>query len=111
MNALLSLSSSPAKRTTEVVPSPTSLSYALAISTKTFAAGWTMSKRLRIVAPSLDIVVLFPILIILSMPLGPSVVLTISAIDWQALMFEIIYAFPYEVSVPSFNTKIVGCNR
>jgi hypothetical protein len=39
MKGFASLSNSPAKSVTLVVPSPTSLSYALAISTNTRAAG------------------------------------------------------------------------
>jgi hypothetical protein len=39
INYLAYFKSSPAVRTTDVVPSPTSLSYDLAISTKVFAAG------------------------------------------------------------------------
>lgn len=74
---LLSFINSPARRVTEVVPSPTSLSYDLAISTRVLAAGWTIFKRDNIVAPSLEIVVLFSV-IILSIPLGPKVVLTTS---------------------------------
>ena len=61
---------SPANNVTEVVPSPTSLSYDLAISTNVLAAGWTMLSKAKIVAPSLVIVVLYS-LIILSIPLGP----------------------------------------
>lgn len=50
----------------------TSLSYDLAISTNVLAAGWAISNKLKIVAPSLLIVVLlFYDVIILSIPLGP----------------------------------------
>lgn len=42
----------PANTTTEVVPSPASISYALEISTSILAVGWTTSIYLRIVAPS-----------------------------------------------------------
>jgi len=52
-----SLRSSPARRTTDVVPSPTSLSYDLAMSTRVLAAGCTMSRRAIKVAPSFEIVV------------------------------------------------------
>lgn len=60
----------------------TSASCDLAISTNDLAAGWTTSKSFIIVAPSLDIVA-FPLLstISLSIPLGPSVVLTASESD------------------------------
>jgi len=60
INSLDCLRSSPAKSTTEVVPSPTSLSYDLAISTKVLAAGCTMSKREIKVAPSFEIVTFLP---------------------------------------------------
>ena len=73
--------SSPAVRTTEVVPSPTSLSYDLAISTNVFAAGWTISSNPIRVAPSFEMVTLLPSWISLSIPLGPRVVLTTSTID------------------------------
>ena len=59
-NGLASFNNSAAKRVTDVVPSPTSSSYAFAISTKTLAAGCTMSRSWRIVAPSFEMVVLFP---------------------------------------------------
>lgn len=90
MKTLAYLRSSPAVRTTEVVPSPTSLSYDLAISTSVFAAGWTISNRLMRVAPSFEIVTDLPSWISLSIPLGPKVVFTTSTIDWQALILEMI---------------------
>lgn len=80
-----SLKSSPASTATVVVPSPTSSSYVLEISIKIFAAGLSTWIDLRIVAPSLVTVMLFlcegsPTLYrILSIPLGPKVVLTRSA--------------------------------
>lgn len=82
----------------------------MAISTKILAAGWTMSSRERIVAPSFVISVPLSEVIILSIPLGPKVFLTISAMEFTAFIFEIIYPLPWEVSVPSLNNKIVGCN-
>ena len=87
---MLSFKISPANKVTVVVPSPTSLSYDFAISTNIFAAGWTISNYSNIVAPSLVIIVLFPVLIILSIPLGPKVVLTTSAIALTAFILEII---------------------
>lgn len=60
-------------RVTEVVSSPTSASWDLAISTKVFAAGWTTSRSFRIVSPSLEIVALLrPSTRSLSMPCGTS---------------------------------------
>lgn len=53
-----------------------------------------MSKSLRTVAPSLVMVVLFPWVIILSIPLGPRVFLTISTTELTALMLETIYPLP-----------------
>jgi hypothetical protein len=50
------LSSSAAMMTTDVVPSPTSLSCFWAKSTKILPAGCSTSRRERIVAPSLEIV-------------------------------------------------------
>ena len=108
MKVFACLRSSPANRTTEVVPSPTSLSWDLAMSTRVLAAGCTMSRRLIRVAPSLEMVTPFPSWISLSMPLGPSVVLTTSTIDWQALMFEMICPFPEVSSVPSLRMTICG---
>jgi len=52
-------------------PSPTSLSWLLAISTRILAAACSMSSSLRMVAPSLEMVVSLWVVIILSMPLGP----------------------------------------
>eukprot|EP01139_Manchomonas_bermudensis_P005583 Amastigsp_a175365_241.p3 type:complete len:358 gc:universal Amastigsp_a175365_241:413-1486(+) len=46
----------PARTTTDVVPSPTSSSCDLAMSTIVLAAGCTMSRRFMMVAPSLEIV-------------------------------------------------------
>lgn len=45
----------------------------------------------------------------LSMPRGPRVVRTMSAIVWQAEMFDRSWARPWEVSVPSFRIIICGC--
>jgi hypothetical protein len=42
-NSLTSFKISPAKTTTEVVPSPTSASWDRAMSVRILAAGWTMS--------------------------------------------------------------------
>lgn len=48
-----------------------------------------------------------PSTISLSMPRGPRVVLTASAITWQALMLLTSWGMPWELSVPSFN-RITG---
>lgn len=45
----------------------------------------------------------------LSIPRGPSVVLTTSATAVQALMLLTNCALPCEVSVPSFKSMICGC--
>ena len=71
INYFASERSSPARRTTEVVPSPTSSSYDLAISTRVLAAGWIISNNSKIEAPSLVIYVSLYNLINLSIPLGP----------------------------------------
>merc|ERR1719167_740390 len=75
-----SLMSSLARTVTEVVPSPTSLSWTLDISTRTLAAGLSTPTDLRIVAPSFvtstDPLGLPMPQRILSMPLGPRVLLT-----------------------------------
>merc|ERR1719318_446276 len=69
----------PAITTTEVVPSPASISWALLSSTNILAAGWTTFIWFRMVAPSLVMVTsLLASWIILSMPLGPRLVLTAS---------------------------------
>jgi hypothetical protein len=57
MKSFANFNNSPVIKHTEVVPSPTSSSYAYAISTKILAAGWTISKSFKTVAPSLVIVV------------------------------------------------------
>ena len=80
-----SLSNSPARTATVVVPSPTYSSWVFEMSIKILAAGLSTCIDLRIVAPSLvTLMCLFlgPAAIgtrILSIPLGPRVVLTRSA--------------------------------
>lgn len=85
----LASSKAPATTTTEVVPSPASMSYALEISTNILAVGWTTSIYLRIVAPSF-VIKTSPraSYIILSMPLGPKLVRTTSEIALAALIFD-----------------------
>ncbi len=80
-----SLSSYPARTATVVVPSPTSSSWVLEMSMRIFAAGLSTCMDLRIVAPSLVTLILVFLgpdemgTKILSIPRGPSVVLTRSA--------------------------------
>jgi hypothetical protein len=71
------------------------LTWLMLISTNVFAAGCSISNNRIIVAPSLLMVTLRPSATSLSIPLGPSVVRTISATDWQALMLLISCALPY----------------
>ena len=82
------------------------------MSTKVFAAGCTMSSNFMMVAPSLEMVT-WPLLstMSLSMPLGPSVVLTVSTTAAQALMLDSSWPLPCDVSVPSFKRMICGCYR
>jgi hypothetical protein len=77
-------------------------------STRVLAAGCTISNSLIMVAPSLEMVVLWPSNTNLSIPRGPSVVFTASATAWHALILEIIWALPWEVSVPSRSRIIWG---
>ena len=39
----------------------------------------------------------------------PKVLLMTSAIDWHAFILLMIWAFPWEVSVPSLRSKMLGC--
>jgi len=96
------LSSSPAKTTAVVVPSPTSASWVLAISTIILAAGCSMSISLRIVTPSL-VMTTSPRVstIILSMPLGPRVVRTAPATALAAMMFDLCASRPAVLWLPS----------
>jgi len=84
-NVLASFMNSAASSTTEVVPSPTSSSYETDISASALAAGCTILRLFTIVAPSLVIVVEFEC-ISLSIPRGPRVDLTQSAMATHALM-------------------------
>eukprot|EP00977_Amphora_coffeiformis_P001650 scaffold310_cov168-Amphora_coffeaeformis.AAC.45 len=73
-------SSSEAKSTTDVVPSPTAASWDMEISTKVRAAGCAISSNFIMVAPSLEMVTRF-VATSLSRPAGPSVERTMSATD------------------------------
>ena len=81
-------SSSAARMTTEVVPSPTSLSCISESCTRTRAAGCSTSSWLRIVAPSF-VIVTSPrsSTSILSRPIGPSDDLTMFATESAAVTF------------------------
>lgn len=113
--SLISLRISPARTTTEVVPSPTSASWDRAMSTRMRAAGWTMSRSygapvsiyvfntrkasahgtlrtFMTVAPSLVIVCLpFSSTINRSPPYGPRVGFTVPCTATQALMLDRIW--------------------
>jgi len=79
------------------------------ISAKTRAAGCTISNSFMIVAPSFEMVTFVPSYMSLSMPRGPSVERTASTTAPQALMFEISWALPWLVSVPSRSKMMPGC--
>ena len=91
INSFPLFKSSAANITTEVVPSPTSLSWIWDSSTRTLAAGCVTSSYLRIVAPSL-VIVTSPMssTSILSSPYGPSEVLTIFESATTAMMFCVL---------------------
>jgi hypothetical protein len=82
------LSISAASSTTLVVPSPTSASWDMEMSTRVLAAGWAISSSFMMVAPSLLMVTFRPSNTSLSMPLGPSVLDTASATAQHALMLD-----------------------
>jgi hypothetical protein len=86
---------SPAKTITLVVPSPTSSSYDLEISSMDFAAGWLTSISLKIACPSLDKTIP-PIgsKSIFNIDLGPNVDTMTSAIAFAALMLAICAFLP-----------------
>ncbi len=103
------LNSWPATTAALVVPSPTSSSWVLDTSTTIFAAGCSMSISLRMVAPSF-VITTSPIesTSILSMPLGPRVVLTASATAFAAMMLLLWASLPLVLLLPSFKMNI-GC--
>ena len=106
-NSSALLNNSPAMTTTEVVPSPTMSSCFFAVSTSILAAGWLISISLMIVAPSL-VTVTSPneLTNILSIPLGPKVVLTIPDNTLAAVIFILKASFFEYLSVPSGRIKI-----
>lgn len=69
-----------------------------------------MSRSLRIVAPSF-VICASPrsFTMSLSIPRGPSVVASVSAMAKHAEIFERSCPLPWEVSVPSFRRITVGC--
>jgi len=100
--------SSPAMTTAVVVPSPTSSSWVWATSTIMLAAGCSMSISSRMVTPSF--VTTTPpasSTSILSIPFGPSVVRTVSATAWAAVMFIDCASLP-EVREDSSDSTSMG---
>mmetsp|Transcript_16168 Transcript_16168/g.39095 ORF Transcript_16168/g.39095 Transcript_16168/m.39095 type:complete len:243 (+) Transcript_16168:1121-1849(+) len=94
------VSRAPASTTTEVVPSPASISWDLDSSTNIFAVGWLTDICFRMVAPSLVMMTPpFPSWIILSMPRGPREVRTAVATAFAATMFIFRMSSP----LPSLN--------
>ena len=83
-----------------IVPSPISSSYVLEISIKILAAGLSICIDVKIVAPSLVTVMLLPAgpatigLRILSIPLGPRVVLTKSPMAMAPTKLVILATSP-----------------
>ena len=106
INSLPLFKSSAAKITTDVVPSPTSLSWIWDNSTRTLAAGWVTSNYLRIVAPSL-VIVTSPIssTSILSRPWGPRDVFTMFERERTARMFWVLTSWPYSLwpRIPTYD--------
>merc|ERR1719471_1248220 len=110
VHQLFRLSDELAGRTvTEVVPSPTSLSWTLDISTSTLAAGLSTPTDRRIVAPSLvTSTVPLPLPIphrILSMPLGPRVDLTRSPMAMAPTKLERRATSAFSSSAPCLNIR------
>ena len=102
--SLISFRISPARTTTDVVPSPTSASCDRAMSVRIRAAGWTMSSSFMTVAPSLVIVCLpFSSTSNKSPPYGPGVLFTVDCTATHALMFERICPRPCDWSVPGMH--------
>mmetsp|Transcript_7403 Transcript_7403/g.6635 ORF Transcript_7403/g.6635 Transcript_7403/m.6635 type:complete len:393 (-) Transcript_7403:30-1208(-) len=105
-NSLARFNNSEAIITTEVVPSPTSLSCKLANSTNTFAHGCSKSNRLRIVAPSF-VITTSPISStnILSKPNGPNDDFTILDTAIHAVIFCVRTSLP-DTRVPAIGNAI-----
>ena len=95
--------------TAVVVPSPTSSSWVFATSTNILAAGCSMSISFNIVTPSFVTTTSpSPSTSILSIPFGPSVVLTVSANTFPANMLFLCASLPKALVVPS-GKMINGC--
>ena len=96
------LRSSPASMTAVVVPSPTSSSWVFATSTIIFAAGCSICISFKMVTPSL-VTITSPMesTSILSIPFGPSVVLTVSPTSLAASMLFDWAVLPCFLCVPS----------
>mmetsp|Transcript_46421 Transcript_46421/g.116368 ORF Transcript_46421/g.116368 Transcript_46421/m.116368 type:complete len:245 (-) Transcript_46421:24-758(-) len=91
----------PARMHTVVVPSPTSSSCVLEMSTRILAAGLSSVRRLRMVAPSL-VTVTSPVWLwrILSMPLGPRVDFTRSLTAMAPMTTDILASEPLKFMAP-----------
>mmetsp|Transcript_6412 Transcript_6412/g.15514 ORF Transcript_6412/g.15514 Transcript_6412/m.15514 type:complete len:232 (-) Transcript_6412:236-931(-) len=96
-----SASRAPARMHTVVVPSPTSSSWVLEMSTRILAAGLSRVRRRRMVAPSL-VTVMSPFCDcrILSMPFGPRVDLTMSETAIAPMMMDSLESCPLNCIAP-----------
>ena len=101
-------SKEPAKMTTDIVPSPTSLSTEFAASIITLAAGCSTSNLRNIVEPLL-VRVTSPkrSMYIFSNPLGPNELLMRSAINFPASKLYLLASSPAEYLVPSLSKSPV----
>jgi len=92
-------SRAPVNTTALVVPSPAELSRDWATSTNILAAGCSMDISCKIVAPSF-VMVISPrgLTNILSIPLGPRVLLTMLATAFAAAIFILSTSFPFVCS-------------
>lgn len=94
------------------MPSPTVSSWVLAISTSTLAAGFSTGTALRMVAPSLVMVILTLLgsdtdCRILSMPFGPRVVFTRSAMAMAPTKEDMRADSPLVISAPELITDYI----
>ena len=111
ISSLARLSSSAARMTTEVVPSPTSASCSCASCTSRLAVGCSTSNFLRMVAPSL-VIVTSPMssTIILSSPCGPREDLTMLATD-KAARTTLPKEYRCRLARPCPKISILRCSR
>ena len=95
----------PANITTDVVPSPASISYALDVYINNLALGCNTDKFFIIVAPSL-VTITSPLEVSrsLSIPFGPREVLIISAIAFAANIFD--YRTSSDLYFLSYNSPV-----